>query len=394
MKMHRIGLILLIGTVSCIAVPQICAEEPIQPVFAQYMNEIDLWKRQIVLHRSAEGKLVLIGDCGPEGSAMASDDEGRTWHDWSGIHTWPSINVSAITRRGNELFIHPDDPDLRVYRSKDDGKTWDNGHPFMQWPKLVAIPPSSWGWADIDPNGPRANHSDERYRGKALLWTTPGDRIVVNQEGHLVISIQWLLGGEGRGPELVGSMISEDNGVTWRCYELFGPPQGYHDRPSGFAEPKPVLLSDGRMWLVFRTCLGHLWQAFSEDGGRTWGESSSTELDSPLAPLHAQRVPNNDAVVVVWNYNKPSKHKNRATLPRHPMAFAVSHDHCKSWSRPVIITEQAGYMYNILFSEEEMFITHLEGSGKDTMAKGFKWRHRLVVYDLEDVLALQPKEQE
>lgn len=41
-KMHRIGLILLIGMVSCIAVLQIYAEEPIQPVLAQHMNEIDL----------------------------------------------------------------------------------------------------------------------------------------------------------------------------------------------------------------------------------------------------------------------------------------------------------------------------------------------------------------
>ena len=39
-----------------------------------------------------------------------------------------------------DLFIHPDDPNLRVYHSKDLGKTWDSGHPFMQWPKLVAIP--------------------------------------------------------------------------------------------------------------------------------------------------------------------------------------------------------------------------------------------------------------
>ena len=375
MKMDRIGLVLIIGVISCSPVSPTCAEEPIQPVFQTYKADIDGWKGQIVFHRSTDGKLVLIGDCGPEGSALASDDEGRTWHDWTGTRTWPSINASAVTRRGNDVFIHPDTPDLRVYRSKDGGKTWDNGHQFMQWPKLVAIP-----------NGPRKNHPDERFRGKALLWTTPSDRIVVNQDGDLVISIQWLLGGEGNGPELVGTLVSEDDGVTWRCYELFGPPHGFKDRPSGFAEPKPVLLSDGRMWLVFRTCLGHLWQAFSEDGGRTWCEPTSTGLEAPLGPLHAQRVPNNDAVVVVWNYSKPSK--DNPFGPRQPMAFAVSYDHCKTWSRPVIVTQQAGYMYNIYFSEKEMFLTFLEGSGKNTRAEGFTWRHKLVIYDLKDVLAL------
>ena len=48
-------------------------------------------------------------------------------------------------------------------------------------------------------------------------------------------------------------------------------------------------------------------------------------------------------------------------------------------------------MYNIFFSDKEMFITHLEGTGKDTRAEGFKWRHKLVIYDLKDVLALQPE---
>ena len=257
MRINRICLFVLWAGLTACATSG--ADEPIQPVFVQYMRELDVWKSQWNFHHAADGKLLLIGRGGPEGSAIASGDGGRTWHDWTNVRSWPNVNLSAVARRGNELFVHgPDAPDLRVYRSQDNGHTWDSGHRLMQWPKLVAIP-----------NGPRANHPDERFRGKALLWSTPGDRIVVNQEGDLVISIMFLLGGEGTGPELVGTLVSEDDGVTWRCYELFGPPQGYKDRPSGFAEPKPVLLSDGRMWLVFRTCLGHLWQAFSEDGGRT-----------------------------------------------------------------------------------------------------------------------------
>ena len=383
MRTDLMVLILLAGLTVMALEGASAADEPIQPVLRLNMKEIDLWHGQWNFHRGANSELVLIGSGGPDGSAIASKDEGRTWYDWADGDTWPGIEVSAITRRGNDLFIHPDSPDLRVYRSKDDGKTWDDGHPFMQWPKLVAIP-----------NGPRQNHSDERYRGKALLWTTPGDRIVVNQEGHLVISIQWLLGGEGTGPELVGTLISEDNGVTWRCYELFGPPQGYRDRPSGFAEPKPVLLSDGRMWLVFRTPLGHLWQAFSEDGGRTWSEPSSTGLVSLLAPLHAQRVPGKDAVVVVFNNAPPTetnvwRTEHNFFFPRAPMVFAVSHDHCKTWSRSVIVTEQAGYMRNIFFSDKEMFIIFLEGNGKNLWAEGFTWRPKLVIYDLKDVMVLQ-----
>ena len=98
---------------------------------------------------------MLIHKGGLEGTAIVSDDEGRTWRKWPEITTWPAVGISAITRRGNDLFCHgPDAPDLRVYHSEDDGKTWNSGHPLMQWPKLVAIP-----------NGPRQNHSDERFRG-------------------------------------------------------------------------------------------------------------------------------------------------------------------------------------------------------------------------------------
>ena len=73
------------------------------------------------------------------------------------------------------------------------------------------------------------------------------------------------------------------------------------------------------------------------------------------------------------------------------MAFAVSHDHCKTWSRLVIVTERTSYMRNIFFSDKEMFITFLDGNGKNSRAEGFTWRHKLVIYDLKDVLALQPE---
>jgi len=374
MRITRTCIFLLVAGLSNCATSG--GDEPIQPVFVQNMRELDVWKGQWNFHRGADGELVLIGRGGPEGTAIASGDGGRTWHDWPDVRNWPNVGISAVARRGNELFVHgPDAPDLRVYRSEDNGRNWNSGYRLMQWPKLVAIP-----------NGPRANHPDEGFRGKALLWSTPGDRIVVTREGHLVLSIMVLLGGEGVGPELIGTMISEDSGATWRVYELFGPPQGFPDRPTGFTEPKPIELSDGRMWLVFRTCLGHLWQAYSTDGGRTWGEPTSTGLDSPLAPLHAQRVPNDDAVVVVFDHSKPGK--DNPFRPRTPMVFVVSHDHCQTWSRPVIVTNDIGYMRNIYFSDKEMFILYEEKPGTDESAPG-RYYPKLVVYDLKTVLSLQ-----
>jgi len=44
--------------------------------------------------------------------------------------------------------------------------------------------------------------------------------------------------------------------------------------------------------------------------------------------------------------------------PRVPLAFAISHDHCKTWSRPVVVTKQAGYMYkHKLIDRALLFVT-------------------------------------
>ena len=365
MKIDRIGLILVIGLISCSVASPTGAEEPIQPVFSQYMEELDVWKGQWDFFRSAKGELVLVGDGGPEGSGIASDDEGRTWHDWPDIHSWPEGGIQAITRRNDDLFIQGSD--MRIWRSPDEGRTWLGGNRLLMCPNQV---------------------------NKKLLWYTPGDRIVATKEGRLVVAVDFLLGGEGTGPEIIGSLVSEDNGETWRIYELFSPPPGYRNRPEGFGEPKPVELSDGRMWMVFRTCLGHLWQVFSQDGGQTWNEPSSTGLVAPAAPLHAQRVPDKDAVVVVFSNAKPTesmawKENYNFWFPRGPMVFVVSHDHCKTWSRPVIVTETEGYMRNIFFSDKEMFINYLEGTSLKHWDPEFQYRPKLAIYDLKEVLALQ-----
>ena len=364
MKINLIAVILLGGVTVMALEGASAADELLQPVFRLNMDELSVWRQQWKFHRSADGELVLIGSGGPEGSAIASKDEGRTWHQWPAIHTWPKGGVTAVARKGKELLIQVG---TSIWRSEDEGQTWTGGEKLLMWPQHV---------------------------DKKLLWYTPGDRILVTKAGRLLVSVNFLLGGEGTGPEIIGSLVSEDNGGSWRIYELFGPPAGYPDRPEGFGEPKIVELADGRIWMVFRTCLGHLWQAFSTDGGRTWGKPSSTGLVSPAGPLHAQRVPGNNAVVVVWENGKPTpsmhwRSENNFWFPRRPLVFAVSHDNCQTWSRPVIITSNVGYMRNIYFSDTEMFINYLEKAGTKQWGPS-DYRPKLVVYDLKKVLALKP----
>ena len=82
--------------------------------------------------------------------------------------------------------------------------------------------------------------------------------------------------------------------------------------------------------------------------------------------------------------------ENNFWFPRRPLVFAVSHDNCKTWSRPVIITKNVGYMRNIYFSNTEMFINYEEKPGTKQWTPG-PYYPKLVIYDLKDVLALQPE---
>ena len=81
------------------------AKEAIQPTLRVNLINVSNWGGQWIFHRSAEGELVLLGQAGPEANAVASSDEGRTWHDWPAVHTWPKGDVRALARQGKELLL-------------------------------------------------------------------------------------------------------------------------------------------------------------------------------------------------------------------------------------------------------------------------------------------------
>ena len=79
-------------------------------------------------------------------------------------------------------------------------------------------------------------------------------------------------------------------------------------------------------------------------------------------------------------------------FPRRPLVFAVSHDNCKTRSRPVVITRSVGYMRNMFFSDTEMIINYEGKSGTEQWAPDDPYHPTLVVYDLKTVLALMLEE--
>jgi hypothetical protein len=348
------------------SVPTLAAKAP-QPTLRLNLSKtypMDIWKGEVspILHRTAQGQIVLIqgnGSIGKPPHAMLSDDQGRTWHNWDAFAAWPRMAYADVVRKGDKLFAFGFyDRDCyhgtHVWWSKDEGKTWDGGKRLTQ---------------DSD------------------RWAPMNNRVWVTSRGRLILPVEQLMGSEGPDPNRIGTIYSDDEGRSWKRSPIFGPPPPLPDRPEGFGEPSTVELADGRIWMVFRTRLGHLWQAWSGDGGATWGKPSSTGLVSPLSAVNAKRIPGSDSVIVFWNNAKPGTTANWSSpdnywRPRSPLVFAISQDNCKTWSQPVVVDSGTAAYPSICFSPQEMFVAYWADPDPKGMYLNPKSDLMLVVYSI------------
>jgi hypothetical protein len=315
-----------------------------------------------IFHAPAPGTLVMIqGQCvyGGPPTAVVSHDQGRTWSPWTAFSTWPNRPYADVVHHGGQLLAftlearYLDGTD--VWFSQDDGVTWTGGSRMVEG---------------------------------AGRWVPMNQRALVTAKGRVILPIDVVLGVEGPGPDNVGVLYSDDAGRTWQRSPFFGPPPPLPTAPEGYGEPACVELADGRIWMVFRALGGHLGQAWSADGGATWGPPSATTLISPLSAVNAKRIPGSAAVVVCWDQAQPGTGPDFASraFPRTPLVFAVSHDNCQTWSQPVVVDSSPQAIYPSLYlSEQEMFVGYLTVPPGANPAGGAHCV--LAVYDLQAVLA-------
>ena len=323
-----------------------------------------------IFHHTKQGQLVMIrGHLDGTSNSLLSDDRGRTWHKWDAYRAWPKMGYADVVRRGNELlaFGHNTSSGYTgtyLWRSNDEGQTWSGG---------LRLTP------DKDPYAPM------------------NQRVLLMSRGRLIVPVEQLLGVEGPGPNRIGTVYSDDAGRSWKRSPIFGPPPPLPDRPEGFGEPAVVELNDGKLWMVFRTRFGHLWQAWSSDGGATWGKPSATQLISPLSAVSAKRIPDTDAVIVIWNNAKPGTSAGFVATgslytPRSPLVFAVSRDNCQTWSQPVVIDRGTAAYPSICFLEKEMFVCYWADPDPNQVVWCNPNSHLiLVAYDLPSLLRFDPR---
>lgn len=102
---------------------------------------------------------------------------------------------------------------------------------------------------------------------KSPVFIRNGKRIVVAAHG-------------GVTPKGCYTYVSDDDGKTWHQSNVVTSPDhkggGFHKGirwNHGAVEPTVVELKDGTLWMIMRTSQDRHYEAFSKDGGLTWGES-------------------------------------------------------------------------------------------------------------------------
>ncbi len=102
---------------------------------------------------------------------------------------------------------------------------------------------------------------------KPPLFIRDGRRVVVAAHG-------------GVTPKGCYTYVSDDDGRSWRRSNIVTSPDhaggGFHRGirwNHGAVEPTVAELADGRLWMLMRTSQDRHYEAFSDDGGLTWGEA-------------------------------------------------------------------------------------------------------------------------
>ena len=264
-----------------------------------------------------------------------SDDHGRTWSRERAAFSYPagrgtmfryqqSVGPYLLLDRRNTLHLfamryyglpRKGDPaaigltELYHNVSRDGGETWtvpkriDMGHHYV--PVIESIIELSSGRILFASNYATDNYLAERGEYEYRILT----------------------------------LFSSDHGETWELGDddirvPLGPGLGH----PGAIEPVMAELGDGRVWMLFRSQYGRLYQTFSPDGGSSWEPSTPSDMRAANAPAGILRL-SDGRLVLSWNdwANYPGGEIHRSG--RQYLHAAISDDDGTTWSASKLIAK-------------------------------------------------------
>jgi BNR repeat-like domain len=128
---------------------------------------------------------------------------------------------------------------------------------------------------------------------------------------------------------------SDDQGRTWMesdsklvspCYDHF------NGSNEGACEPAIERLNDGRIWMLFRTQAGFLYESFSHDDGAMWSKATASRFSTSTGPPNIMRHIDGSLVVCWNNCEMPPRVDGVGVYGgRDALHIALSRDDGKTW---------------------------------------------------------------
>ena len=257
--------------------------------------------------------------------AMTSDDMGQTWSGpcrFEENAAQESLMCLSLLRAasGSLLLFYgrrKSNSDFQVFvrRSPDEGRSW--GEPVM------------------------VTAGD----GYCVMINA---RVIQLSSGRLVAPVE-RTEDCGRPDHVLIStaFFSDDDGETWTksATDISLPKRGA-------LEPGVVELADGRLLMIIRTELGHIYRSCSGDEGMTW--SSAEPLSIPAARstnAAISRIPDTDGLLLVC----------RGCFGQDALVAAVSSDAGATWSVRRSLEDTAGHAYaypSVNFAGDRLLLTY------------------------------------
>lgn len=327
-------------------------------------------KVQDLTNLTMSGPFVKLGD----GSILAvgrtksfiSQDGGKTW-------------------TGYEIFSHPDRFSIRPEHAL--LKT-SNGIIILAF--LNDKERAHWNWRTDIHDSPGATIPNYTIRsldgGKTWQdlqkvhddWTGAVRDMIETSDGSIIFTS--MIMRHHPGHHTIVTYTSKNDGKTWYQSNIID--LGGIGNHGGVSEATIAQLKNGRVWMLFRTNWGALWEAFSDDDGLTWRDVKASPINASSAPGMLLRL-KSGRLVLVWNRWYPEG-KNSYPLSggdrqvtqvpvsnfRGELSIAFSNDEGKSWSRPVVIARaikkgaQIAYPHILEYNPGELWITTMFGGLK------------------------------
>lgn len=156
--------------------------------------------------------------------------------------------------------------------------------------------------------------------------------------GRLVLPVGiWVPGrplAPPTGANEIGVLYSDDAGTSWKlsAARLTSPcVENYNGSNTGAVEPAVEMLRDGRVWMLFRTQTGFLYESFSRDGAE-WTVAKPSQIRSSHSPAAFLRL-RDGRLILLWNNCRiPPRHEGQGVYGgRDALHAAISADDGKSW---------------------------------------------------------------